>query len=175
MSDNEKKNYLTIHGHFYQPPRENPWLEAIELQESASPFHDWNARICDECYNPNSASRIVDGKNRIIDIVNNYTMISFNFGPTLMSWMEQYAPNTYERIVQADRKSIGIYSGHGNAIAQVYNHMIMPLANDKDKYTQTINIPKQSGVSKILNIASAENLKVSGLQKQQPMTEQWKC
>ena len=138
MSDNEKKNYLTIHGHFYQPPRENPWLEAIELQESASPFHDWNARICDECYNPNSASRIVDGKNRIIDIVNNYTMISFNFGPTLMSWMEQYAPNTYERIVQADRKSIGIYSGHGNAIAQVYNHMIMPLANDKDKYTQTI-------------------------------------
>ena len=138
MSDNEKKNYLTIHGHFYQPPRENPWLEAIELQESASPFHDWNARICDECYNPNSASRIVDGKNRIIDIVNNYTMISFNFGPTLMSWLEQYAPNTYERIVQADRKSIGIYSGHGNAIAQVYNHMIMPLANDKDKYTQTI-------------------------------------
>lgn len=138
MTTEEKKNYLTIHGHFYQPPRENPWLEAIELQESASPFHDWNARICEECYNPNSASRIVDGKNRIIDIVNNYSMISFNFGPTLMSWLERYAPNTYERIIQADRKSIGIYSGHGNAIAQVYNHMIMPLANDQDKYTQTI-------------------------------------
>ncbi len=133
-----RKNYLTIHGHFYQPPRENPWLEAIELQESASPFHDWNARICDECYNPNSASRIVDGKNRILDIVNNYSLMSFNFGPTLMSWLQNNAPNTYERIIQADRKSLELCSGHGNAIAQVYNHIIMPLANDKDKYTQTI-------------------------------------
>lgn len=134
----ERKKYLTIHGHFYQPPRENPWLEAIELQESAAPWHDWNARISEECYNPNSVSRIVDGHNKIIDIVNNYKYMSFNFGPTLMSWLKEHAPITYERIIQADRESQGLYSGHGNALAQVYNHMIMPLANLRDKYTQTI-------------------------------------
>ncbi len=134
----EKKNYLTIHGHFYQPPRENPWLDAIELQESALPWHDWNSRINNECYNPNSVSRIVDGHNKILDIVNNYKYMSFNFGPTLMSWLQEHAPLTYERIIQADRESQALYSGHGNAIAQVYNHMIMPLANSRDKYTQTI-------------------------------------
>lgn len=134
----ERKKYLTIHGHFYQPPRENPWLDAIELQESAAPWHDWNARINEECYNPNSVSRIVDGHNKIIDIINNYKYMSFNFGPTLMSWLQEHAPLTYERIIQADRESQGLYSGHGNAIAQVYNHMIMPLANLRDKYTQTI-------------------------------------
>ncbi len=133
-SKNEK--FLTIHGHFYQPPRENPWLEAIELQDSALPFHDWNERICKECYNPNSVSRIVDSKNRILDIVNNYEYMSFNFGPTLLSWMEQYAPLTYERIIKADIESISQHNGHGNALAQVYNHMIMPLANAKDKDTQ---------------------------------------
>jgi len=134
----KKEYYLTIHGHFYQPPRENPWLEAIELQDSALPFHDWNERICFECYNPNSVSRIVDNKNRIIDIVNNYSLMSFNFGPTLMSWLEVHAPKTYERIIEADCQSVQERSGHGNAIAQVYNHIIMPLANKRDKYTQTI-------------------------------------
>lgn len=135
---NEKTidKFLTIHGHFYQPPRENPWLEAIELQDSALPFHDWNERICKECYNPNSVSRIVDNKNRILDIVNNYEYMSFNFGPTLLSWMEEYAPLTYERIIKADIESISTHSGHGNAMAQVYNHMIMPLANYHDKETQ---------------------------------------
>ncbi len=128
--------FLTIHGHFYQPPRENPWLEAIELQDSALPFHDWNERICKECYNPNSVSRIVDNRNRILDIVNNYEYMSFNFGPTLLSWMEQYAPLTYERIIKADIESISKHDGHGNAMAQVYNHIIMPLANYKDKETQ---------------------------------------
>lgn len=131
-----KAKFLTIHGHFYQPPRENPWLEAIELQDSALPFHDWNERICKECYNPNSVSRIVDNKNRILDIVNNYEYMSFNFGPTLLSWMEEYAPLTYERIIKADIESISQHSGHGNAMAQVYNHIIMPLANNKDKETQ---------------------------------------
>ncbi len=131
---NEK--FLTIHGHFYQPPRENPWLEAIELQDSALPFHDWNERICKECYNPNSVSRIVDNRNRILDIVNNYEYMSFNFGPTLLSWMEEYAPLTYERIIKADIESIQTHNGHGNAIAQVYNHIIMPLANYRDKETQ---------------------------------------
>lgn len=135
MSTTNNK-FLTIHGHFYQPPRENPWLEAIELQESALPFHDWNERICKECYNPNSVSRIVDNRNRILDIVNNYEYMSFNFGPTLLSWMEQYAPLTYERIIKADIESISKHDGHGNAMAQVYNHIIMPLANYKDKETQ---------------------------------------
>lgn len=134
----EKKKYLTVHGHFYQPPRENPWLEAIEVQESAHPWHDWNDRICSECYNPNSVSRILDENCKIIDIVNNYKYMSFNFGPTLMSWLQDNAPLTYERIIKADRESIELYSGHGNAIAQSYNHMIMPLANTRDKYTQTI-------------------------------------
>ena len=133
---NKPQNFLTIHGHFYQPPRENPWLEAIEQQDSALPFHDWNERINLECYNPNSASRIVDNKNRVLDVVDNYSLMSFNFGPTLMSWMEQYAPLTYERIIKADVVSMDKFSGHGNAIAQVYNHIIMPLANKRDKETQ---------------------------------------
>lgn len=133
-----KERYLTIHGHFYQPPRENPWLEAIELQDSALPFHDWNERINFECYNPNSVSRIVDHQNRLLDIVNNYSLMSFNIGPTLMSWLEANAPLTYKRIVQADQESVKARGGHGNAIAQVYNHMIMPLANLQDKITQTL-------------------------------------
>ena len=133
-----KKNdvFLTIHGHFYQPPRENPWLESIEVQDSAAPFHDWNERIAQECYGPNSASRIVDNRNRIIDIVNNYKYMSFNFGPTLLSWMENFAPHTYERIIKADIESVQEHNGHGNAMAQVYNHMIMPLSNERDKQTQ---------------------------------------
>ena len=131
---NEK--FLTIHGHFYQPPRENPWLEAIELQDSASPFHDWNERITQECYNPNSVSKIVDNRNRILDVVNNYERMSFNFGPTLLSWLEQYAPLAYERIIKADIESVEEHNGHGNAMAQVYNHIIMPLANEQDKQTQ---------------------------------------
>ena len=135
-NDNKTEKFLTIHGHFYQPPRENPWLEAIELQDSALPFHDWNERICKECYNPNSVSRIVDNRNRILDIVNNYEHMSFNFGPTLLSWMEKYTPGTYERIIKADIDSISSHNGHGNAMCQVYNHIIMPLANYKDKVTQ---------------------------------------
>ncbi len=132
----KKDIFLTIHGHFYQPPRENPWLEAIELQESALPYHDWNERVCSECYTPNSVSRVVDNRNKILDIVNNYAKMSFNFGPTLLSWMEIYAPLTYERIIKADIDSASEHGGHGNAIAQVYNHIIMPLANERDKETQ---------------------------------------
>ena len=137
MGDKKNNNiFLTIHGHFYQPPRENPWLEAIELQDSAAPFHDWNERINQECYSPNSVSKIVDNRNRILDVVNNYEHMSFNFGPTLLSWMEHHAPLTYERIIKADIESVAEHNGHGNAIAQVYNHMIMPLANEHDKETQ---------------------------------------
>src|SRR5437868_1678846 len=130
--------YICIHNHFYQPPRENPWLEAIEVQDSAYPYHDWNERITAECYAPNSASRVLDGEDRIINIVNNYSLISFNFGPTLLSWLELYAPRVYEAIRAADRESAERFSGHGSAISQAYNHIIMPLANTRDKRTQVI-------------------------------------
>ncbi|MCB2231019.1 DUF3536 domain-containing protein [bacterium] len=130
--------HITIHGHFYQPPRENPWLEEVELQDSAHPYHDWNSRITAECYEPNTASRILDNERRIIDIVNNYSKISFNFGPTLLSWMQRHDPETYGAILEADRESRDRFSGHGSAIAQSYNHIIMPLANSRDKRTQVI-------------------------------------
>jgi alpha-amylase/alpha-mannosidase (GH57 family) len=129
-------NYVCIHGHFYQPPRENPYLEAIELQDSAYPYHDWNERITAECYAPNAASRIVDAENRIVKLVNNYAHISFNFGPTLLSWMKELVPNVHAAIVEADKDSRQRFSGHGSAIAQGYNHMIFPLANRRDKVTQ---------------------------------------
>lgn len=128
--------YICIHGHFYQPPRENPWLNEVELQDSAYPYHDWNERITAECYARNAASRILNGEGRITDIINNYEYISFNFGPTLLEWMEKKAPETYEAILEADKKSMKRFSGHGSAIAQSYNHIIMPLANDRDQETQ---------------------------------------
>ncbi len=130
--------YICIHGHFYQPPRENPWLEEIEWQDSSYPYHDWNERIMAECYAPNTASRILDSDNRIINIVNNYAKISFNFGPTLLSWMEKNTPNVYQSLLKADQDSQKNFSGHGSAIAQAYNHMILPLANSRDKRTQII-------------------------------------
>lgn len=130
--------YLCIHGHFYQPPRENPWLEEVELQESAAPFHDWNQRITAECYAPNTASRILDQEKRILFIVNNYSQISFNFGPTLLSWLQRHQPETYAGILEADRQSQKRFSGHGSALAQVFNHMIMPLASRRDKQTQVL-------------------------------------
>jgi (1->4)-alpha-D-glucan 1-alpha-D-glucosylmutase len=130
------ERYICIHGHFYQPPRENPWLEAIEYQDSAYPYHDWNERISAECYAPNTAARILDGAGRITSIVNNYSRISFNFGPTLLSWMEKHAPEVYHAILAADQESQRFFSGHGSALAQVYNHVIMPLANKRDKQTQ---------------------------------------
>ncbi len=134
----ENKKYLTIHGHFYQPPRENPWLEEIEIQDSAKPYHNWNSRISAECYEPNAMSRIVDGGNKILNIVNNYELMSFNFGPTLLSWMQKYAKNAYKKILMADKNSQKRFSGHSCAMAQVYNHIIMPLANARDKETQIV-------------------------------------
>ncbi|MGQ0814907.1 MAG: DUF3536 domain-containing protein [Gemmatimonadota bacterium] len=130
--------YVCIHGHFYQPPRENPWLEAVEQQDSAFPYHDWNERITAECYAPNAASRILDGRGRILRIVNNYAGISFNFGPTVLSWLELHAPDVYKAIIDADRASRDRYSGHGSALAQPYNHMIMPLATAGDRRTQVL-------------------------------------
>ncbi|MBW2306356.1 MAG: DUF3536 domain-containing protein [Deltaproteobacteria bacterium] len=132
------KRYLCIHGHFYQPSRENPWLEAIEVQDSAHPHHDWNERVTAECYAPNSAARILDEQNRILQIFSNYDLISFNFGPTLLAWMETNASEVYSRILESDRVSRQARGGHGNALAQVYNHQIMPLASRHDKETQVI-------------------------------------
>ncbi len=130
------ERYICVHGHFYQPPRENAWLEYVELQDSAYPFHDWNERITSECYAPNGVSRILDSEGYITRIVNNYTRISFNFGPTLLSWLEERAPEAYQSILDADKESQQKFSGHGSALAQAYSHMIMPLANRRDKYTQ---------------------------------------
>jgi len=132
----DPQRYICIHGHFYQPPRENAWLEFVEIQDSALPYHDWNDRITAECYGPNTSSRILDKDDKIIDIVNNYSNMSFNIGPTLLSWMERNAPDVYEDILEADNLSMKNFAGHGSAMAQVYNHIIMPLANRRDKETQ---------------------------------------
>ena len=132
----EKKVYLVIHGHFYQPPRENPWLGIIEKQDSAYPFHDWNEKIYYECYRPNTISRILDEKLFIEDLVNNFEYYSFNFGPTLINWIKEKHPHCYKRIIEADRVSQAKNNGHGNALAQVYNHVIMPLAEKEDQLIQ---------------------------------------
>lgn len=135
MSSNK---YVCIHGHFYQPPRENAWLEEIELQDSANPFHDWNERINFECYAPNTSARLLDEEGRISKIINNYTLINFNFGPTLLSWLKEKDNETYKAILNADQSSLKNFNGHGSAIAQAHSHLIMPLASQRDKRTQIL-------------------------------------
>jgi alpha-amylase/alpha-mannosidase (GH57 family) len=130
------KRFICIHGHFYQPPRENPWLETVETQDTAAPYHDWNERICAECYAPNGAARVLNVKNQITRIVNNYARISFNFGPTLLSWLKENAPRTYRMILDGEGRSRARNRGHSSAMAQVYNHMILPLAIARDRATQ---------------------------------------
>ncbi|MBN1354425.1 MAG: DUF3536 domain-containing protein [Candidatus Omnitrophica bacterium] len=133
------KKIICVHGHFYQPPRENPWLEEVEFQDSAYPYHDWNERITDECYAPNAASHILTSDGKLADIINVYTKINFDFGPTLLSWLGRHDPTAYKTILDADKKSMELFSSsHGLAIAQPYNHMIMPLASPRDKRTQII-------------------------------------
>ena len=129
------RRLICVHGHFYQPPRENPWIEEVEVQDSASPFHDWNERITAECYGPNGAARIKSPQGRISDIVNNYLHLSFNFGPTLLAWLERHSPEVYRHILEADARSVK-ERGHGNAIAQGYNHAILPLCSPRDLRTQ---------------------------------------
>jgi alpha-amylase/alpha-mannosidase (GH57 family) len=130
------KRFICIHGHFYQPPRENPWLETVETQDTAAPYHDWNERICAECYATNGAARVVNNKNQIQRIVNNYARISFNFGPTLLSWLKENTPRTYRMILDGERRSRKSFGGHSSAMAQVYNHIILPLATRRDRITQ---------------------------------------
>lgn len=132
-----RNKFLCIHGHFYQPPRENPWLGIIEKEKSAFPYFNWNQKIFHECYGPNSANSL--GKwntEKTEELLNNYEFISFDFGPTLLSWIEKHSPRVYMTILQADRLSQIAHNGHGNAIAQVYNHVIMPLQTLRDKKTQ---------------------------------------
>jgi hypothetical protein len=130
--------HVCIHGHFYQPPRENPWLEELLREPSAAPFHDWNARITDECYRQNARAPLLDDHGRVVDVVNNYEHMSFNIGPTLLRWLERHARDAYDAILEADRASFVRTRGHGNAIAQAYNHMILPLANARDRRTQVL-------------------------------------
>jgi (1->4)-alpha-D-glucan 1-alpha-D-glucosylmutase len=130
--------YICIHGHFYQPPRENPWLEAVELEDAAYPYHDWNEQITATCYEPNTGARILDDEGRIAQIVNNYARMSFSFAPPLLNWLEHHEPDVYHNLLAADRESQEGFSGHGSALAQIYNHVIMPLANQRDKETQVL-------------------------------------
>lgn len=132
------EKFVCIHGHFYQPPRENPWLESIEYQGSAYPYHDWNERITAECYAPNAAARILNSDEDIVKIISNYSRMSFNFGPTLLTWMEKKNPEVYQAIIEADKESKDRFSGHGSAMAQCYNHIIMPLSNKRDRITQIV-------------------------------------
>ena len=129
---------ICIHGHFYQPPRENPWTGEIEKQDSAEPYHDWNERIHHECYKANSEAEIIDDTGKVVAIINNYELLNFNFGATLLAWIQHKHPETYNKIIEADKNSITAHNGHGNAIAMCYNHMIMPLANLNDKITQVL-------------------------------------
>jgi alpha-amylase/alpha-mannosidase (GH57 family) len=130
--------FVCIHGHFYQPPREDPWTGRVPLQPSAAPYHDWNERVAAECYGPNTAARILDPQGRIEEIVDNFSRISFDVGPTLLSWLEANAPRIYRAIQEADRESARRYSGHGSAIAQGYHHAILPLADARDRRTEVL-------------------------------------
>src|ERR1044072_2874741 len=127
---------LIIHGHFYQPPRENPWTGLIDPEPSAQPFHDWNECVYAECYRPNASVPIVNTVLGQEQLVNNYAQISFDFGPTLLSWLARQHPETYARVIAADAESSLQHHGHGNAIAHAYNHTIMPLSHERDRRTQ---------------------------------------
>ncbi len=128
---------LIIHGHFYQPPRENPWTGIIEDQSEAAPFANWNEKICRESYEANAYSPLLDEKGLISSFFNNYRHISFNMGPTLLDWIENHSPHVYRRIIEADRHSAQVLGG-GNALSQIYNHVIMPLASERDRKTQIL-------------------------------------
>lgn len=126
---------LCVHGHFYQPPRDNPWLGSVPAQPSAAPFHDWNERITAECYRPNGGARVLDGRGEVIHRVNNYAHISFDVGPTLLRWMDVHAPDVVGAMVAADRAGIARW-GHGGAMAHGYHHTILPLDSPRDRTTQ---------------------------------------
>ncbi|MBA2292167.1 MAG: DUF3536 domain-containing protein [Gemmatimonadales bacterium] len=127
--------HAVIHGHFYQPPREEPWLELVPQEPSAAPAHDWNERITAECYAPLAEAPVLDGAGRIIGVRNAYAHCSFDVGPTLFRWLDRHAPAVVDAIVAGDRDSARRL-GHGNAIAAPYHHVILPLASRRDKITE---------------------------------------
>src|SRR5919204_4922564 len=114
------RGLVVIHGHFYQPPRENPWTGQVDAEASAAPDHDWNVRITRESYRPLAAA---------------YEYLSFDFGPTLLDWMEREARDVYDAVIHADRASVKRLQ-HGNALAMPYHHIILPLASRRDKETE---------------------------------------
>src|SRR5687767_155056 len=126
---------VVVHGHFYQPPRENPWTGVVDPEPTAAPFHDWNQRIETESYGPVGNARVLDSDGNVEHRDNLYAAMSFDVGPTLFEWMETNAPATYGRILNADRISTARL-GHGNAIAMPYHHTILPLASRRDKVTE---------------------------------------
>ncbi len=130
----DEPRYIIIHGHFYQPPRESPWTGLIAPELGAAPFANWNERILSECYNANAHAHIMDG--RVVQIINNYESLNFNFGPTLLGWMERHGKAAYRAIRVGDETSAKHRGGHGNAMAQAYSHSIMPLLNERDKEIQ---------------------------------------
>ena len=163
------KRFVCIHGHFYQPPRENPWLETVETQDTAAPYHDWNERICAECYATNGAARILNIKNQITRIVNNYARISFNFGPTLLSWLKENAPRTYRMVLDGERRSRKSFRGHSSAMAQVYNHIILPLASRRDRITQI-----RWGIADYEHHYGCRR-KACGWPRPRPIPSRWSC
>lgn len=136
MAELPVKKFICIHGHFYQPPRENPWLEMVEIQDGASPYHDWNQRITAECYAPNTAARILDSEGMVHGLLNNYEYMSFNVGPTLSSWLTLHAPEVREALLEAHLRSQSRRGGHSNGLAQPFGHSILPLDTPRDRLTQ---------------------------------------
>jgi alpha-amylase/alpha-mannosidase (GH57 family) len=128
---------VCVHGHFYQPPRENPWLGVVEPEPSAAPAHDWNTRITAECYAPNAAARVLGSDGRLLELVNNYEWMSYDFGPTLLSWLAPHAPEVMTAARRADESSRA-RTGYGNAWAQAYGHAILPLSSPRDVRTQVL-------------------------------------
>ena len=133
MNAPQQQGLVVIHGHFYQPPRENPWTGEVDAEPSAAPDHDWNVRVARETYEPLVSVAIEDGGKQIT--VPAYEYLSFDFGPTLLDWMEREAREIYDVVIRADRASVERL-GAGNALAMPYHHIILPLASRRDKETE---------------------------------------
>lgn len=130
----DEPRYIILHGHFYQPPRQSPWTGLIADELSATPFHNWNERILSECYTANAHAHTMDG--RVAFIRNNYESLNFDFGPTLHSWLENHGKAANRAIKLASDVSRERNDSHGNAIAQAYNHSILPLLDSRSRELQ---------------------------------------
>jgi alpha-amylase/alpha-mannosidase (GH57 family) len=161
-------NFICIHGHFYQPPRENPFTGEVPIQPTAAPWHDWNERITEESYAANAHARILDGDGEVVRTVNNYERISFDFGPTLLAWLEKGSPDTYRAVIDADAASAARFGGHGSAMAQAYNHSILPLANRRDRRLRC------GGASPISSTASGDAPRGCGFPRRRSTWRAWR-